>query len=775
MSVFRFYKVLQIVLLLQFSTVAFSQSIIDSLENRLQSVSKTEKAEVLTSLSAEYYYTDLDKSLQFAEEALTLSKELKDKKGEGDALHRKGKAFKKKNEREKALEFFQKAVKIRELINDTIGLARSYNSIGVIYYEKSEYKQAEEYQNKAFKKYTEYGDAKGSGFALNNIGNIYLAWGKFEKAITYFQKAIKIFEEADFKAGVASCLNNIGNINKDLANYNDFVKLEKAIEYYNQALGIQKEIENDYGIADSYNNIGIVHIQIAAVYKDKIDTLSNIDSLLNKDKIEELNLQMNNNFDKAVEYLKLCLDKRRKINDLQGEASALINIGAIFSNKEEDEEALNYFFEALEINNELEQPIEIATTLYYIGQSYINLKHYNEAKRYLNRSKEIAENINTKKIRGAVYNSFSQVFEKQNDFENALTYFKQYHAMFDSLNREESNKAIEEMQTKYETDKKEQEISLLNKDKELKETRIKQQRLLIYVFIVVLFIIVGFIILVFRQYQQKKKANKELEYKNELITHQKQEITDSILYARRIQTAILPPGDYIKNIFPERFIFFKPRDIVSGDFYWVKELKDQDTVIITAADCTGHGVPGAFMSMLGIAFLNEIVNKPEVSTAASILGHLRDTVITSLHQTGKFGEAQDGMDIALCAINFKTKVLEFAGANNPIYYVRNNEFNEIKGDKMPIGIHLRSEEEFTNHKIQLQKDDCIYIFSDGFPDQFGGPKAKKFKYKPFKELLLKIHNLPMAEQEQILDDTFNEWKGDLEQIDDIIVIGIKIT
>lgn len=259
----------------------------------------------------------------------------------------------------------------------------------------------------------------------------------------------------------------------------------------------------------------------------------------------------------------------------------------------------------------------------------------------------------------------------------------------------------------------------------------------------------------------------------EEIKQQKQEITDSIEYASRIQTAILPPGDYLDDVLPCRFILFKPRDIVSGDFYWLK--KKNNKIILVAADCTGHGVPGAFMSILGVTFLNEIVSKAKDIKASQILNELRDNVIQSLHQTGKWGEAHDGMDITLCIIDYNERTLEFSGAYNPVYLIRNKELIEIKGDKMPIGIHTSIKDSFTNHKYSLMEDDRIYMFSDGYIDQFGGPKGKKFKTNQFKEILLKIHEEPIDRQYEILNKTIEEWQGDMKQIDDILVMGIHLT
>jgi serine phosphatase RsbU (regulator of sigma subunit) len=265
----------------------------------------------------------------------------------------------------------------------------------------------------------------------------------------------------------------------------------------------------------------------------------------------------------------------------------------------------------------------------------------------------------------------------------------------------------------------------------------------------------------------------EIMKQKEEIAEQNKNITDSIEYARRIQTALLPPGDYLKELLPQRFILFLPRDIVSGDFYWINKLNNR--IIAVAADCTGHGVPGGFMSMLGVAFLNEIVNKSDGNlTAGQILDLLRDQVIRSLHQTGKSGEQQDGMDISLFILDQENLNLEFAGANNTLIIIRNGELIEIKGDKMPIGIHDRADNPFTTHLVGLMEGDVIYTFSDGYQDQFGGPKGKKFMIKQLKQLLLGIYDQDMTEQRDILEKELLDWQGSYERVDDIIVMGVRV-
>ncbi len=266
-------------------------------------------------------------------------------------------------------------------------------------------------------------------------------------------------------------------------------------------------------------------------------------------------------------------------------------------------------------------------------------------------------------------------------------------------------------------------------------------------------------------------ANEEISSKNVLLKQKNESITSSIEYASRIQHALLPPEEIIKKHLPENFILFKPRDIVSGDFYWFKQIDNY--TVYAAADCTGHGVPGAFMSMLGISFLNEIVTKEKFYNPANILNKLRDKVKLSLRQTGKDHESKDGMDIAVCVIDNENFTVEYAGAYNPLYILRKEELIEIKATRNPIGIYLK-EKPFENHKFQLEKGDVLYTFSDGYVDQFGGEDDSKFKTKNFKKLLLKIYDKPMDKQKEILDGMLLQWQGKTEQTDDIIVFGVRI-
>ena len=269
----------------------------------------------------------------------------------------------------------------------------------------------------------------------------------------------------------------------------------------------------------------------------------------------------------------------------------------------------------------------------------------------------------------------------------------------------------------------------------------------------------------------------EIEFQRDLVTMQKREITDSIVYAQRIQQAILPSKQALSKIFPDSFVLYLPKNVVSGAFYWVSKIGKHRTVAV--ADCTGHGVPGGFMSMLGIAYLNEIVTKSEITTSGQVLEHMREFIIESLHQTGDPFENFDGMDMSFCAINEETLEMQFAGANSFAFISRNSENEEeqqievLTGDRMPVSRHIKMEP-FTNTVVQLSPGDTVYLFTDGYHDQFGGQEGRKYNMRRFRNLFEAVKELPMQKQLKIIETTFMKWKGNQYQIDDVLVMGIKV-
>ena len=319
-----------------------------------------------------------------------------------------------------------------------------------------------------------------------------------------------------------------------------------------------------------------------------------------------------------------------------------------------------------------------------------------------------------------------------------------------------------------EIQKQDARLGLQNEKIVLQAEAIQKQKLIIMAAALALILVIGLVYFIWINYRNKKRANDLLRAQCDQIAYQKKHITDSITYAEKIQRAILPSLELFSDRI-EHFVLFKPRDIVSGDFYWVEEVEDR--LVIIAADCTGHGVPGAFMSMLGVSLLNEIVINKKITRPDEILNKLRDKIIEALKQE-KEGVIKDGMDMTVCLLDLQKGTLLFSGANNPLYHIRDGELKQIRGDKMPVAIH-EVMNPFTLHEIQLEKGDTFYTFSDGYADQFGGLAQKKFLAKNFRKLLLEIQGETMINQGIHLDRSFETYRDDLEQIDDVVVIGVR--
>jgi serine phosphatase RsbU (regulator of sigma subunit) len=372
------------------------------------------------------------------------------------------------------------------------------------------------------------------------------------------------------------------------------------------------------------------------------------------------------------------------------------------------------------------------------------------------------------------YYSFYEYFMDNKDYKNAVDYLKTFMSIKDSLINESTTGQLNELQTKYESDKKEKEIELLNKDKEIQQTQIKQQKIINYGIVAGLLIVLVFSLLLFNRLkitrQQKnliELQKQEVETKNEIIEEKQKEILDSIHYAKRIQTTLLTQKDFINNNLNDNFILFKPKDIVSGDFYWA--TKREHLFYLAVCDSTGHGVPGAFMSLLSINFLNEAINERKIESPDHIFNFVREKLIDNLSKDGQ----QDGFDGILLCFNQKTKQITYAAAHNAPIIIRNNEILTLEADKMPVGKGV-SEAPFKLFELDHKPGDSLYLYTDGYADQFGGPRGKKYMYKQLNQFIISISNLEMQKQFEKLDYNFNNWRGNLEQVDDVCIIGIKL-
>ncbi len=488
-----------------------------------------------------------------------------------------------------------------------------------------------------------------------------------------------------------------------------------------------------------------------------------------------------NKFDESIEHFKLAVKAYESSNEYQEMYETYNNIGLVYKEKKDYRNSLFWLNKSLENSNQRNQHLGIAQSLFNLGELYTDMKDYPMAEEYYLKSLAISRRILNKNQQMLNFQALANIFGKGRQFEKAFGYMSSYAFLKDTILAEERNKAIAEMQTKYDSEKKEQENVILKEQTINQELVNSRQRLILLAVSAVAILIVIFSFYIYRSYQQKKKANVVLaeknvviEQKSRIVEEQNKDIKDSIRYAKRLQEAILPNVGKLNDWFPDSFILFRPKDIVSGDFYWFEKFGDQ--IFFAAADCTGHGVPGAFMSIMGSNLLNQALNEYALTKPNTILNSVNKGLAKALRTHGETGTSvKDGMDIALCSIDLKSLMLEYSGAFNPAWIFRGNTVTELSANKFPVGEYADGEVKMFNaHSHQLQKGDRVFVFTDGIPDQFGGPKGKKFKYKPFLEMLQLAGNMPMKQQLNLLVSTVDEWRGNLEQVDDILVIGIRV-
>jgi len=714
------------------------------------------------------------KALEFANKGLEISKKNNFLKGTADLYKTIGIIYFYSGENEKAFTNFFLSLETYKTMGDLNGVARSYNNIGVIYKNTGKLDKAIENYEKCREILEKIQDKKGLAAVYNNIGNVYTTQGNNIQAIENLLKSLEIYEDIKDKDGAGQANINIGNIQRSQNN------LDEALIYYGKADVLLKQTDDQKGLADIYNNIG-------AVYHDK------------------------KNYEKALIFYEKCLKISESLDYKNKVALSFYNIGDTYMKNKKFGEALSYFNKSLKIYTELEDILGIVNCNNGIGEYYFQIGNYKSATEKMEFAKKTAHSQNLVEAEKEAAEWLSKSYEKLGNYKKAYDNHLLFKMLNDSIFNQNNTRSIAILETKaeYEKQKKIKELEQ-QKQTELQDAKLKKQKIITTFFIIGFLLMILLAVVIYRSYRNKQKANKlladqkqEIEYKNveleqqkeeitaqrdeiesqsvviigqrDVALRQKKEITDSIQYAKRIQNAILPTRKMFTDDLEDYFILFQPRDIVSGDFYWM--AKQNEKLIITAADCTGHGVPGAFMSMLGVSFLNEIVNKGQLSESHLILDKLRENVIESLHQTGKDDEAKDGMDIALCVFDTNKNELQFSGAYNPLYIVRKQsetpEIIEVKPDRMPIGIYMSTMKPYTQKIIPIQKGDTFYIFSDGYIDQFGGQKGLKLKSRNFKEILLEIQHLSMQEQKHYLENYMKNWRDSRNQIDDILIIGIR--
>jgi serine phosphatase RsbU (regulator of sigma subunit)/Tfp pilus assembly protein PilF len=619
------------------------------------------------------------------------------------------------------------------------GMGMANNYLGICDLTEGNYSSATNHFKTAL---TFYDTIKGSKLvcdAYSNLGVSYDYQGQFQESIKYYIKALKVAEAIEDKQVIARVSNNLGTLYYQQNNKN------AAMNYFKRSLELREILKDDYGIASCCLNISAC-------------------------------LDRKTNLNEANQYLERCITHAQLAGDSALMVDAYISVARNSAAEKNYKKALEYFDRALKINKAFNDMRALAQLYSSIGETRAEMHDFAIAHNYLLTSLSLSKQIGY--LEGVKKSTRILVVTSAylNRPDSSSYYLAQYESAHDSLFSESNSRQIADMQTKYETDKKDSEIKLQEEQLKAKSAENTKQKVMIVASGIALLMALVAVFFIYRSFRQKKQSVVEISAQKKIIEEKNKDITDSINYARRIQEVILPPQENADPLFPQSFILFMPKDVVSGDFYWYSSKNEKK--LVAAVDCTGHGVPGALMSMLGNAFLNEIVNSRNILQPSEILSELRHKVKQSLKQTGEVGEARDGMDMALLCFNEDNSKVEYAGAHNPLWIFRSEGngylLQEYAADKRPVGYFLGRSLPFTNNIIDLRKGDTLYIFSDGYGDQFGGPKGKKFKTAQLKQLILSIQDKTMPEQKTILERTFQEWKSTYEQIDDVCIIGIRV-
>ena len=652
------------------------------------------------------------------------------------------------NDTKNALRYGNKAFDLAQIIKYPYGTARSLAILGRAYRISGDYDQAIEKQNESQKIWRQINDSLSLANSFQELGIVYRKKGEFSLSLRNLLKALKVHKHLKSKKGEANVATSLSTLYIKQKDY------DKAVEYSKLALKLHKELNLQSAIAIDYNNLGNIYYFREA-------------------------------FDKSLYYYNQYKFLKEQLGDKRSIGIALSNIGFVYAQKKQYLLNIDYQKKALKIFKDLNLENRQIYPLQSLGESYADLGEFDKAVEHGTDALRIAENIGGKFKTIEVLESLARIERKANNYKQALKYYQQYKLLSDTVFNEKKTKLITEMQTKYDTEKKEQENKIL-------KLEVKQRNNLIAAAVggVVLLLILA--IVLYQSNRRKQKTNRvlvaqkqEIEIQTEeimaqrdMLEQQHKDIRDSINYARKIQTAILPLKEEISAALPEHFLFYQPRDIVSGDFYWFAKIEEATPkYVIAISDCTGHGVPGAFMSMIGNDLLNDIVKARHIVEPDRILDLLHVGVRKALHQ--ETGENSDGMDIALCVIDPQQKTVSYAGANSPLVYVKDGELTRVAPNKTSIGgSKTKFDKGFQAHTIAYQDAPVMcYLYSDGYRDQFGGEKGKKFMRPRFLELVFYISQLSMQEQRRQIEETITEWmkQGGYDQMDDMLVMGFRLS
>ena len=586
--------------------------------------------------------------------------------------------------------------------------------------------------------------AKATGYdklaaeAANYLGIIYHELGDLEKTLGYFYEVQAFYKRRQDSLSLSRVYNNLGLILKDLG------RRDEAIDYFKRSIRLKEKLGGDTtALASTLSNVGLLYHE---QFKD---------------------------YEEAHRYYLRALEIDRRFNNTLGIFISLCNIADNFYAQEKYDSSKYYYELATNYIDDIESNQHKAHFLGDFAKVNAVLGQYERAIEKYNSSIEKAKLTDAKVILMESYEGLAMVYKALGDYKSALEFYEEFGAIQEVIYDSDKAKALASVEKNYQIRAKQGEIELLRKESEIKDLRLSKNRLVIYWLAGILVLVAIIVLLQYRKNLYKSRTNEILRQQNNEIIQKNRDIMDSIFYAKNIQKAILPENGKLKNIFMDAFVFMQARDVVNGDFYWFAE--NEDKVVIAVVDCTGHGVPAAFLNVMGNSLLNHIINEMNITSPGEILKELNKRVLSSVRSTDLASKSDAGMDVAVCLYDRHTKRLTFSGAKRPLYYFTRGELNILKGDYYPVGGRLYEEQrEYKEHEVSLQANDVLYLFTDGIVDQFGGEKDKKFMYPRFRELLYTLKDNPMENQYRQIKENIENWKGRNEQTDDILVIGIRV-
>jgi serine phosphatase RsbU (regulator of sigma subunit) len=615
--------------------------------------------------------------------------------------------------------------------------------VGIAYKNVKEYDSCEKYQFAGLALYKKIKDKKGISMAYNGLGVLEKNRNNFIKSLEYYYKAIEPLDKEKDRKQFATTYMNIGIVYRNLRNQ------KRAIDYYN-----------------SCDSIYAILKDTAAIIKNNSNKCTALNEIGRTEEVKKLALYT----EKLVDLIKLKNASAYNLYDL---------IGGIYVREKKYAEAEKYYLKRLDDNDELSNTVAMATTYQNLALLYQKWGKEVLANKYFNLAVESFSKKDIKSQKELLKLRIS-FLKAGGNYKDALELSERKYNLNDSIFSADLSEKVSKMENDISNQKRKKDLELLQKNQAIKDLEIKRQRFFNYGLVVIVLLIAVFAFFILRSLRVNKLINSELNIKNKkveeqnsIIEEKNKDIIDSINYAQRLQQILLPAEEEFKQALPESFLFFEPKDIVSGDFYFIE--RTEEFAFVSVVDCTGHGVPGAIMSMVANNLLNKVVREKKLSKPAEILQELNKELYFSLKQNVSQKTASDGMDMAICVFYPAKRELHFGGANTSIYIVRNKELIELKPDKMGLGkMAFESKFKYTQQILKLEKNDMIYMGTDGYADQFGGERGKKMMKKNMQKLFIDIAEMPTDKQFNVVKDNFTGWKGKLGQVDDVTVLGFRV-